>query len=65
MGRRSGHPVNQTPLLTREFENPETEDAGCGRNPAGFCTVPGLSVSEPENAGWYGECAKCFVDSRI
>jgi hypothetical protein len=39
-GRRPQHPVNQRPLLTRETENSEGENAGCGRNPDGCARTP-------------------------
>jgi hypothetical protein len=40
LARRPQHPVNQLPLLTRECENPEGENAGCGRNPDGCARHP-------------------------
>ena len=38
--RRLRHPVNQMPLLTRETENSEGENAGCDRNPDGCARPP-------------------------
>jgi hypothetical protein len=56
---RPEHPVNQTPLLTRETENPEEENAVCNPNPERCARFPASRSSNQESS------AKSFLDSGI
>ena len=61
---KSNPGVNQVPLFTRECENPERENAGCGPNPDGSAWCPQAEISNlrtgerPGNRLTYCEMAR-------